>query len=451
VRSGRMIRLYALGLLVISPGLLVWQRFGMNRVLRIDAESPQRILLIDDSSSGGRTKASILRQGGQLVLDAQIAAGFAWPFAEMDISLADHPPGIDLSRYDELRIKVDYQAPGDRQLRIFIRNFDPAYSDPKEPNTWKLNEVDFTPALGGEIKTIPLLNFSVTNWWITEHQVPVEHAALDMRHVPLIQISTPGNLELGHHRVAIDYLEFRGKWIDREKLALGIAGLWMASTMLLLFLDLRRARRRLRQSYRREIELKELTEALQLENKAIGEMARRDPLTGIRNRAGILDELFHEAEQAHRSGQPLAILLADVDHFKAVNDQCGHDAGDQVLCRIAQEMNRMVRKSDYLVRWGGEEFVLLCPATNLAAAQRLAEKLRQRLEKVSWPEGLRVTLSVGVTILGQEPIPQALKRADRALYDAKAQGRNCVVVLAPPIPDSERPKEDDDSEILGGL
>ena len=193
------------------------------------------------------------------------------------------------------------------------------------------------------------------------------------------------------------------------------------------------------------------TASPELSSSPIGEMARRDPLTGIRNRAGILDELFHEAEQAHRSGQPLAILLADVDHFKAVNDQCGHDAGDQVLCRIAQEMNRMVRKSDYLVRWGGEEFVLLCPATNLAAAQRLAEKLRQRLEKVSWPEGLRVTLSVGVTILGQEPIPQALKRADRALYDAKAQGRNCVVVLAPPIPDSERPKEDDDSEILGGL
>jgi len=431
MRPGRIIRLYAVGLLVISPGLLLWQHYGMNHILRIDASSPLRIACVDDSSSQGRSRSVFSRRNGQLVMDAQIEPGFAWPFAELDISLTDQPPGLDLSKFDELRIKVDYEGPGSRQLRIFIRNFDPSYSDPREPNTWKLNEADIIPIEGGELKTIPLRNFSVTNWWITDHHVPVELAAQDMRHVPLIQISTPGTLETGHHLIVIDFLELKVKWVSREKLALAIAALWMTSTVLLLLLDLRYARRRLRQSFKRERELEELTQALQLENRTIGDLARRDPLTGIRNRAGILDELLHEAEQAHRSGNPLAILMADVDHFKAVNDRCGHDVGDQVLCRIAQEMDAMVRKSDYLVRWGGEEFVLLCPATEPSAAQGLAEKIRQRLEQCDWPEGLRVTISVGVTILGQEPIPEALKRADRALYAAKDRGRNCVVVLLP--------------------
>jgi len=439
MRPHKMIRLYAFALLAISPGLLVWQHYGMNRVLRIDGNSSYRIDLVDDRGSGGKTTSTLTREGGRLILDSQIAEGFAWPFAEIDISLAKAPASVNLSGYDELHTQIEYQSPGSRQVRLFLRNYDPAYSKVDDTTTWKLNQVDFVPKAGGELKILPLRNFTVTTWWIADHKIPVEHAGQDLRHIPLIGISTPGTLEPGHHRIIIDYLEFRGKWATREQVALGLAGLWMISTLLFLAIDLRQARRKLRQSFRREKDLQELTRALKLENKSIGDMARRDPLTGIRNRAGILDELFYEAEKAHLTKEPLAILFADADHFKAVNDQFGHDVGDQVLAQIAREMDRMVRRSDYLVRWGGEEFVLLCPSTDLFAAERLADKIRQQIESCTWPQGLKITISLGVTTLGREPIPEALKRADRALYDAKKQGRNRVIVLPSWNPDQGDP------------
>jgi diguanylate cyclase (GGDEF)-like protein len=166
----------------------------------------------------------------------------------------------------------------------------------------------------------------------------------------------------------------------------------------------------------------------------IREMAITDDLTGLRNRRFVLLRLAEEVVRSHRHGHPLSCVLFDLDHFKKVNDEHGHAAGDGVLKAVAAEAQRSCRQSDVLGRYGGEEFLLVLPETEPAGALAIAERLRAALEtlRVEWSGfTLAVTASFGVATLwptGGTPIqPDVLvRRADEALYRAKAAGRNRV-------------------------
>jgi diguanylate cyclase (GGDEF)-like protein len=160
--------------------------------------------------------------------------------------------------------------------------------------------------------------------------------------------------------------------------------------------------------------------------------ARTDTLTGLHNRAHAQD-LFAAFERQRAEGRPLALLLVDLDHFKQINDQHGHPAGDAVLRSSAQALRGLLRRSDGLARWGGEEFMAWLPDTDRASALLVAEKTREQLALIdhALPQGgsLRVTASVGVAELGRgEKVDAALERADQALYAAKHAGRNRVAM-----------------------
>ncbi len=159
------------------------------------------------------------------------------------------------------------------------------------------------------------------------------------------------------------------------------------------------------------------------------ERAFRDPLTGALNRGALDEALQREAEVARRQGTPLALLMIDIDHFKAINDTHGHRYGDDVLRAVAHTLNDTIRRSDGLYRYGGEEFVVVASHTQPVGAQQLAERLRCNVDSIATVAGrpLRVTVSVGVAGLQPGESPEALfQRADRALYRAKANGRNRV-------------------------
>ena len=157
-----------------------------------------------------------------------------------------------------------------------------------------------------------------------------------------------------------------------------------------------------------------------------------DPLTGLYNRAGIAqisEGMFANLETKRGA----CLMLMDIDHFKPINDQRGHDTGDRILCEIATVAQRHLRANDHLGRWGGEEFVILCATKLPQDAYLLAEKVRQAIADQNYePQNgapLRVTVSIGVTsIRPDDTFDRALQRADQALYRAKAKGRNCVVV-----------------------
>jgi diguanylate cyclase (GGDEF)-like protein/hemerythrin-like metal-binding protein len=167
-------------------------------------------------------------------------------------------------------------------------------------------------------------------------------------------------------------------------------------------------------------------------NAALRGMALTDELTGLSNRHGLEAAMRTETERAERYGQSLALVMFDLDHFKRVNDSWGHAAGDAVLKRTADIVGALIRESDSLYRWGGEEFVVLAPHTSFAGAMALAEKIRQTVERETYPVAERMNVSLGVAEWRRGEDRQAFfGRVDTALYRAKNSGRNRVVGSEP--------------------
>ncbi|MBL8297218.1 MAG: diguanylate cyclase [Rhodanobacteraceae bacterium] len=171
----------------------------------------------------------------------------------------------------------------------------------------------------------------------------------------------------------------------------------------------------------------EIENRLQVE-ALLAEAALTDGLTGLLNRRAML-EMLAQAVMASRGNGGFSMILADVDHFKHINDRYGHGIGDQVLSAVARELEQVQGDSRHAARWGGEEFFIVLPGTSLMDACRRAEELRTRVERMLTPvRGLRVTVSLGVAEMQPgEVLDDCLKRCDQALYRAKDAGRNAVV------------------------
>lgn len=168
----------------------------------------------------------------------------------------------------------------------------------------------------------------------------------------------------------------------------------------------------------------------ELHNQEIERVATIDKLTGIYNRHKF-EELFElESERSRRFGEPLSLILIDIDHFKSVNDTYGHDIGDEVLKGLSLVVQTNIRKIDIFARWGGEEFLVLSPNSNIESIQVLAEKLRKEVEEAKFPEVGKITVSLGISVFdAKESFSALFKRADEGLYYAKEHGRNQVKVM----------------------
>ncbi|MBA2922835.1 GGDEF domain-containing protein [Pseudomonas sp. P7] len=174
---------------------------------------------------------------------------------------------------------------------------------------------------------------------------------------------------------------------------------------------------------------KERSEAL------LQHMALRDVLTGILNRRAILDQFSTELERARRDGSSLAVAMVDIDHFKHINDRYGHLAGDEVIRHCANHLTQRIRHSDSIGRYGGEEFLILLPSTNIEGALSVLDKLRTSLAESSAQYGeakISVRISIGVCCVVPDEgdaIANLLAKADAALYEAKASGRNTLKLV----------------------
>jgi len=174
-----------------------------------------------------------------------------------------------------------------------------------------------------------------------------------------------------------------------------------------------------------EQELENKNRELEQLNQVLHRQASIDDLTGIYNHRFIFQRLREEVERADRYQQPLSIMMLDLDHFKTVNDQFGHQTGDIVLHTVAQTIKNTLRHIDVAGRYGGEEFLVILPQTGLEDAVQVAERIREQVEKLTFADKkLRITISIGVSTYGNETESELLGRADRLLYKAKDYGRN---------------------------
>lgn len=179
-------------------------------------------------------------------------------------------------------------------------------------------------------------------------------------------------------------------------------------------------------------EISQAHEALIEKNRELHRLSITDSLTGIFNRKHVMDLFDMEFIRTQRYGTAFSVLIADLDHFKAVNDTYGHLAGDSVLRSIAKAMVESVRACDHVGRYGGEEFVVVLPNTGIDGAMDMAERIRQTIRRVEFNnegEAFSMTLSMGVAVCRDDDnsVEAILKRADDALYQAKAKGRDQVI------------------------
>ena len=162
-------------------------------------------------------------------------------------------------------------------------------------------------------------------------------------------------------------------------------------------------------------------------------ISKTDPLTGLYNRRYIIGKLENELEDYKKTKNNFSIILADIDHFKYINDTFGHNFGDQVLKSISKNLLATVQDKGIVSRWGGEEFLILLPETNILPAKKLAENIRQSIQNeiiIYDDSPVSVTLTLGVTFNKDfETIDDTIRNSDNALYSGKNNGRNCVVSL----------------------
>ncbi len=184
-----------------------------------------------------------------------------------------------------------------------------------------------------------------------------------------------------------------------------------------------------------QLKIKALQDALKKSNELLTELSNTDPLTGLNNRRYFTEALEREFPRSIRKNESFSLVMADIDHFKKVNDTYGHQEGDMVLTMVAAFIRDLIRRYDTAARYGGEEFVVILPDTGTAQALQFAERLRKGIEEIIFSgrlQSLNVTISLGVATFPSprvDSVDTLLRNADEALYRAKKNGRNRVESL----------------------
>ena len=180
-----------------------------------------------------------------------------------------------------------------------------------------------------------------------------------------------------------------------------------------------------------EKKVKNRTKDLERVNQELSTLAQTDALTGLYNRSMLDHEIEKNHEQYKRYHRLFSIILIDIDHFKNINDTYGHDVGDEVLIKISDMLRTFSRKTDVVGRWGGEEFLIVCPETSIENAYRFADTLRRIIHDYEFNHIGQISASFGIAQINKNMLPHELvKQADIALYRAKDNGRNCCEVYS---------------------
>ena len=341
--------------------------------------------------------------------------------------------GSDLSTFNYLVLQVNYSGSA-KKIRVAIRNYNPAYSRPNDSNSGKFNAALIHMRELAKPLRLPLTAFSVSDWWISQYNIPILQAQPEINNAVSLTIDFAEKLSPGKHEIAIEKLEFVGDWISPERWYLFILACWMLGVFGTATYRLFEMHRKTRED-RKVIEaLSENNEQLKSETDKFRRLSTVDALTQTYNRFGIdkvVATLMAASHDRFKSTPNFALILIDIDHFKRINDRRGHDAGDRVLKKISAIIQESIRAVDFLGRWGGEEFVVIMPNTRKEFAAELAERIRMAINETAFePEQpLYVTASFGVGAQNKnEEFSNTFKRVDNALYKAKDAGRNCCVL-----------------------
>jgi diguanylate cyclase (GGDEF)-like protein len=413
-------------LLLVTVIALFAYRNGLDDIVFLNLADYPYIIAQTDSVDGGSSAIAMERTDSSIIVDYELREGYAYPYAGVKIFLGDGKTrGRDLSRYDSIFVWV--KPRGEGTVRLYMRGYDSAFYRADDETSLKFNEIEFFPLEETYPAVFVPQEFRVASWWVAQNEINVHKARVDLSNVPLIEIQTGTNAPLGYGTLEIKGLCFKGKKIAKLDLVSILVALWFISFLIILiirFFDY--SRERAKEKKKRE-ELEKNLRALEIEKSEYERSSKEDPLTGCLNRAGFSSVLMREQENLSKNGRPVSFVMLDIDHFKHINDTYGHQVGDEVLVNLTKLIQGKIRNTDALVRWGGEEFVVLCGDTPIQNAQFLAEKLRIAIENTVLIKQQQVTCSFGIAEMIPDEDPKRLfERADKALYASKEGGRNRV-------------------------
>src|SRR5690606_24444203 len=266
---------------------------------------------------------------------------------------ADRTTGIDLSDFDGLNVVIHYQGNAPR-IRLFLRDLDPSYSDIERfDTTSKVMSTTIRTSDLGQPVYVHLSEFSVAEWWITEFDIAGQQAAPSMNDA--IALGIDFNLH-SNNEVRKEKIEAVGQWLKKETLYFSIIAFWMILIVLEVLSRFYVIHKQTKADAQRISSLVSEYKKLEMEKQEFEALSTTDVLTGVMNRAGV-QQFLQQLFESDFSRSQMGVLLFDIDHFKNINDQFGHDAGDRVLSEIAHIINQKIRHTDIFGRWGGEEFI----------------------------------------------------------------------------------------------
>lgn len=389
-----------------------------------------------DQALGGRSLASVHSENNLTTMSCELnsSENYRWPYCELTIRLSDDiKNGLDLSQYNSVILDVDYNGPesGNQKVRINLRNFEENIFNPDDDNTIKYNGIEYAPGQHKGPRIVGFDKFQVLTWWLFDYNIDLEYSGVKLNNVPFIQIATDSGSEPGYHQITINKVMFIGHYIRRSTFAFILPFTWIIGAIALFIYQRTSARVEIEQMEEQAKSLAAMNQRLSLRCNEIEEMAIKDELTGAVNRHGIKDWLDNIARRVRWGLDSVSIIYADLDNFKVINDQFGHQVGDEILRQFVNLTRSELRDSDNLVRWGGEEFIIFCSGSNIHVATRIAERIRTTIENHQWEMIGKLTCSFGVTeLVAGERVTEMITRADEALYQAKNNGRNRVETLA---------------------
>ncbi len=404
-------------LLATTFGLIGWQRFGMERSIHLAPDSPGiRVLAGSDASDGGKSVCRLETESDRWRLLYDVQSGGSWAYCGFVFQFLgeDGRPGLDLDRFDTLVVNLGGMRGSNSSFQVQMKSMDPHLPGSDSPRPLKYHNMILMPEGAGDSRNaMPLDYFVIPPWWVARTRTPMRNLNPTRSDVREIEIMTSADIiRLGSGVLEVRSLEFHGKWIEKETLLRIILGVW-------LFYVVGGAVLRVFRSFR---QLRGQTDRLK-------ELAEHDPLTRLHNRRGLENHLNSLASRSIDPANPvMGVMMVDLDHFKTVNDTLGHDAGDEILRRLAQLIQEEMRPNNLAARWGGEEFILLLPGIPVARLLPAAEKVRARVESELQYKDHRITASIGIAHGRVEEFEALAKRADEALYRAKEAGRNRVEV-----------------------
>jgi diguanylate cyclase (GGDEF)-like protein len=412
----------------LSLGLIMLPKEKLNRTLEFEPAS-YRADIFADAYSGGDSIAEWINRDAQL-WRCQIGTAFKNPYCSMSIMVTSKEGiGLNLSHFDKMRIWVTYK--GDAQhLRLYLKNRNPNYYVPGDPVTAKYNSIEVPIADLRNGLEIKMSDFTVASWWLVRRNLVLKEAHTEFNDIVEIEIQTGSAVSSGIHEIQLKKIVWQGPILTEVALYRGIAIAWSLLIIGALLYRLLLMQMEISRHKRYQEELVAINGLLSLQNQKFEDLAKTDHLTGLLNRIGIRDVLYDGLTHWKKNQTPFSMILIDLDHFKQVNDTYGHDVGDEILKNASNAFKNIVRKTDSLARWGGEEFILLCPGTNRVQAVAAAESLRKRLEAEPLFHEIKITASFGVATMNQPDLDHLFRSADEALYKAKKRGRNCVVTDA---------------------